>query len=183
MNAKSLKEVKLLRCNRDGDKIEDILIESDHVMYDINENRRRLFGISNNNTHINDKITNINDNNNNDNDMNVNNKNCNNDNINNNIDDIINKENENDMKLIPFTFSIQYTNIKNMENVIWSTANTLLKKNKIIDDNNNDTNNNNNDILTELPDFSNDVELYQINKIKELISWRQELMKNCVNNN
>jgi len=168
MNTKSLKEIKLLRCNSGADKIKNILIETDNCINDINENRRKLLNISNNI----DKITNINDSNNNNN----NNNNDNNENNDNDNDNVINKENNN-IKTIPFTFSIQYKNINEMEKVIWSTANTLIKKNKVNDD---DNNNDKIDLLKELPDLSNDVELNQINKINELISWRQELMKNCI---
>jgi len=185
MNSKSLKEMKLLRCNSGGENIKDILVKCDNIIYDINENRRRLLDIShnnnnnynsvssnndNNNKHIHDNNDNINDSNNVNNDINTNDDN------NNNNNEAMNKENE--IKTIPFTFSIQYKNIKHMENVIYSTASTLLKKNN----NDNNSNNNDNINLTELPDFSNDVELNQINKINELISWRQELMKNCINN-
>jgi len=162
--SKSLKDIKLLRCNG-GSHVKDILTECDKVIHDIKGSKNR--DNNNSNNVINENITNnIN--------TNTNNQTTKQDNNDNN-DNIINKNNDKKLK-IPFVLSIQYNDIENMESVIWSAANTLMKKNTI---NNNDDNN---DILTDdiLPDFTHDVEINQIQKINEIMQWRTELMKNCI---
>ena len=156
MSSKQLKDIKLLRCN--GGNVKDILIECDKIIHDIGSKNRD----SNSNNVINENITN---------------ENITNDNNNNEMtkQDNENITNENKLK-VPFVLSIQYNNIENMESVIWSTANTMMKKYTINSDDNN------NDILTDdtLPDFTHDVEINQIQKINELVQWRTELMKNCI---
>ena len=163
---KQLKDIKLLRCN--SGNVKDILIECDSVIDDIH-NR-------NNNHHSN--IVNINKENNNSNDNDNDNDKLN-DEIKQNDKTINNNDSDerNDKKIkIPFAFSIQYKNIQNMENVIWSTANTLIRKNEM-------TKSNTVDECNQLPDFTHDVEINQINRINELIQWRTELMKNCISSN
>lgn len=151
--AKQLKDIKLLRF-ASGD-VKDILITCDTIISDIKGH---------------DDSDNENNNNENNNEI----KNDNNDN--NDISNINNNDNKNVVK-IPFAYSIQYNNIQNMEHVIWSAANTLIKKNMITNTDN--INNNNNEVEAELPDFTHDVEINQIKKINELIQWRTELMQNC----
>jgi hypothetical protein len=158
---RQLKDVKLLRCN--SGTVKDILRECDSVIDDIH-NR-------NHNHHSNANIKNK------ENTKDKENSNNNNDNNNNNEmkqdDNIINNDDKK-KKRVPVAFSIQYKNIQNMENVIWSTANTLIRKNEMMKSNNDI------DEGDQLPDFTHDVEINQINKINELIQWRAELMKNCI---
>lgn len=161
--SKPLKDIKLLRCNG-GSNTTQILIECDKIIHDIKGSKNRD---DNNNNVINENITN---------DMNTN---TNNEMTKQDNNDNITNENKDKNKLkVPFVLSIQYNDIENMESVIWSAANTLMKKNAI-----NNGDNNNDDILTDdiLPDFTHDVEINQIQKINEIMQWRTELMKNCTN--